>query len=483
MTPRLGAGYYAPMFEPSVYAARRAALREGLARRGVHAGLVLFLGSRESPKNFLDDTHPFRQDSSFLYFVGTPSPALAATLDLASGAEAFYADESTMDDIVWTGPTPSAAELAGRAGIGRALPRKALAPAAAAARGSGAPILYFPPYRADAMVELAELAALPYAAVEAGASIPLVRAAVELREIKSPGEVAELEAAVSASVAMHRGALAFARAGMREYEIVARVTEIALAAGGRPAFGPIATTKGATLHIHDYSRKLEEGGLFLLDAGAESPGGYAGDLTTTFPIGRRYEGRQREIYDLVLAMHKAATSLLKPGLPFVQAHAAAERTAFEGLKALGLMRGDAEEAVEAGATALFFPHGLGHQIGLDGHDMENYGEVWVGYDGEPKSARFGRKSLRLAKPLKAGMVHTVEPGLYFIPQLIEAWRAEGRFAEFVDYGRLGPYLAVGGIRNEEDWLVTESGARRLGPAYEKDAPSIEALRAAALGAR
>jgi Xaa-Pro aminopeptidase len=469
-------GYYSGMFEPSVYAARRAALRAGLARRGVNTGFVVFMGNRESAKHYLDDNHPFQQDASFRYFVGVPLPALAASLDLSTGEEAFFGDDISLDDIVWTGPLPTVAELGARAGIAASRPRAELSKAAAKARGAGAAILYFPPYRADAKLELAELAGIRYEAVDGGVSLPLVRATVELRELKSEAEIAEHEAAVAASVAMHRAAIAAARPGMREYEIVARITEVAIASGGNMAFSPIATTKGATLHTHEYGRTLEEGGLFLLDAGAESAEGYAGDLTTTFPIGKRFDRRQREIYEIVLAMHKAATSLLGPGRPFVQAHEAAERAAFEGLAALGLMKGSADEAIAAGAPALFFPHGIGHQIGLDTHDMENYGEVWVGYDGAPKSSRFGRKSLRLAKPLKPGMVHSVEPGIYFIPELIAQWKAEGRFAEFVNYGALEPYMAVGGIRNEEDWLVTASGARRLGPEFDKGAAAIEALR-------
>jgi Xaa-Pro aminopeptidase len=479
------------MFAASCYVARRAALREGLARRGVDTGLVIFIGNDESPMNYRDNAYPFRQDSSFLYFFGLDLPNLAATMDLLTGEEMLFGDDVSMDDIVWTGPQPSVAELAARAGMAASRPRSALARAAEAAqatfRGStrdAAPVaglLYLPPYRAQTRIELAELAGLPLAAVAEGASVPLIREAVALRELKSAEEVAQIETAIGASVEMHRAALVYARAGMLEAEIAARVGQVALASGGGLAFPTIATTKGATLHNHGYDLRLAEGGLFLLDAGAQAPSGYAGDLTTTFPIGPRFDARQREIYEIVLDMHRAAVALLAPKRPFREVHLAAARAAACGLSALGLMRGDPDQAVAAGAHALFFPHGIGHQIGLDVHDMENYGESWVGYDGAPRSGQFGLASLRLGKPLKAGMVHSVEPGLYFIPELIAQWKADGRCAEYIDYGALGPYMAVGGVRYEEDWLVTEGGGRRLGPEFDRSATAIESLRAGALG--
>ncbi len=463
------------MFEAAIYRKRRAALVAGLARRGAGEGLALFLGNGESPMNYADNTYPFRQDSSFLYFFGPSRPGLAGTIDLATGRSAIFADDASMDDIVWTGPQVSAAELAALAGADEALPRGALAARARAAGPAG--LLYLPPYREETRRELAELLGTTAAEADAGASLPLVQAALELRELKGPEEVAELEAAVATTVRMHRAALDLARPGMRESEVAATVTGIALAANGALSFPVIATTRGATLHNHDHGRVLEEGGLFLLDCGAETAGGYAGDLTTTFPIGKRFDQRQRAVYEIVLSMGRAATALLRPGLPFKEAHAAAARAAVEGLSALGLMRGDPAEAAEKGAHALFFPHGLGHQIGLDVHDMESYGEDWVGYDGAGRRKDFGWKSLRLGKPLKAGMVHSVEPGLYFIPELFARWKAEGKFPEHIDYLAVEAWLGLGGVRNEEDWLVTESGARRLGPDFDKSVAAIESARA------
>jgi len=466
------------MFKPQTYQQRREALIKGLAARGVKKGLVAVIGNEESPMSYHDNTYPFRQDSSFLYFFGPSKPGLAASIDVGTGKTVLYGDDPSLDDIVWTGPETSVAELAKAAGMDEAKPRGKLAAAAKKA----APLLFFPPYRADARVELAEFLGTAPAAVDEAASIPLIRAAVELREIKSAEEIAEMELAVETSVAMHRAAMAMAKPGLRESDIMAKVNEVALAAGGAEggsgiSFPSIATTAGATLHNHLYGKTLKAGGLFLLDAGAERPSGYAGDLTSTFPIGTHYDKRQRSIYEIVLAMGDSAKAILKPGLPFLKAHEAAARAMVEGFKELGLMKGDTDEAVAAGAYALFFVHGLGHQIGLDVHDMENYGEQWVGYDGGERSSLFGLKSLRLAKPLKAGMVHSVEPGVYFIPALIAEWKKEKKFSDFINYDKIGPYLDFGGVRNEEDWLITPKGARRLGPSFDKSIEAMEAARA------
>ena len=286
-----------------------------------------------------------------------------------------------------------------------------------------------------------------------------------------------MERAVAVSAAMHEAAIRGARSGMREYEVTAMIAGAAFAAGCQLAFPIIATTHGETLHNLEDHNVLESGGLFLVDAGAETEEGYDGDLSSTFPIGKKLEGRQRDIYAITLEAHAAARACVMPGRPFRDAHFAACRAIFEGMKRLGVMKGDADEALAAGAHALFFPCGTGHQLGLDPHDMENYGEIWIGYDGQPKSAQFGLKSLRMSKPLKPGMVVTVEPGIYFIPALVERWKADPRLASFVNFPALEPYMAVGGVRNEEDWLVTDSGGRALGPAFDKSIAAVEAMRA------
>lgn len=458
------------MFEPSVYTARRDALVALMAARGVRQGLALFLGNRESPVNYPDNSYPFRQDSSFLYCFGLAEPDLAATLDLSTGRATLYADELSIDDLVWTGHRPGTAELGSLCGIGSVRPRASLA-ADVRGRAGGGP-LFLPPYRAGTTLELSALLSVAPDAVASAASMPLVRSVIALREIKEPREVARIEQAVDTTIDMHRAVIGAARAGIPESALMAEAYRIAFA-GGLPSFPAIATTKGAILHNHGYSGTLADGGLFLLDAGAETPDGYAGDLTSTFPVNGHYDSRQAAIYQLVLDAGKAGSSMLRPGLPFREAHFAAARVLASGLKALGIMRGDVDEAVAAGAHACFFPHGLGHQMGLDVHDMEGLGELLVGYDGEPRSTQFGLKSLRMAKPLRAGMVMTVEPGLYFIPGLIAAWKAEHRHEAFVDWSEAERWIDFGGVRNEEDWLITESGARRLGKPFDKSVAAME----------
>jgi Xaa-Pro aminopeptidase len=457
------------MFDSKTYVGRREALCAALHERGIRDGLVLFLGNRESPMNYADNPYTFRQDSSFLYYAGIPQPDLALTLEIASGKAALFGDEISLDDEIWSGHRPSVRELALAAGISDTRPRSGLSSQAVGRR------LFLPPYRAEHRLELAEVEHLAPRDVDGRASLDLVRAVVAQRQIKEAQEIAQIEEAVDLSGRMHRAVLSLARPGLRESDLAARATEVALAGGAGLAFPVIGTTRGAVLHNHGREGVLEPGGLFLLDAGAETREGYAGDLTTTFPISGVFDERQRAVYDIVLRAHKAARESMAPGVPYRTAHLAAARAVVEGLKELGLMRGDTDAAVASGAHALFFPHGIGHQLGLDVHDMENLGEIWVGYDGEPKSTQFGLASLRMSKPLKPGMVVTVEPGIYFIRPLIEKWAAEGRASEFIAFDRIEPYLRVGGIRNEENWLVTDSGARKLGGPFDK---SPEALQAA-----
>ncbi len=459
------------MFPSSTYQERRISLLRGLAARGIDEGLVVILGSRESPINYADNPYPFRQDSSFLYFIGPRRPGLAASIDIASGTATLYGDDATSDEVIWSGHQTSISELAALSGIPSSKPRRDLASDAAGRR-----VLYFPPYREDARSELAELTGKPARTIAAGASRELIEAAVELRELKSQAEIAEIEEAVSGSVRMHRAALVSARVGMTEREVMAIALHAATADSAGTSFPIIATTRGEILHDHSYRRRLDSGELFLLDAGAETIKGYAGDLSTTFPVSSRFDSRQRALYDIVQRMKTAAVSMLGPGVNFRDAHFAAARELVLALKELGLMRGDPDEAVASGAYALFFPHGLGHFIGLDVHDMESYGEDIVGYGGAKRSTLFGLRSLRLAKILREGMTFTVEPGLYFIPELQAAWKAEGRFLQFINYDAASSWLDIGGIRDEEDWLVTSEGARRLGPEFDKSAAAIEGAR-------
>ncbi len=469
------------MFEKKVYFGRREALRSLLAAgSGTDRGIIFLPGNRDSPRNYRDNAYPFRQDSSFLYLFGLSARGLDAAIDLESGVSTLYGDDGSMDDVIWTGPVPSVTEMASLAGAERCAESRSLAADLAAARDSGRVLHFLPPYRESTRVRLAELAGIPLAKVRESSSTALVRSMVSLREIKDGLEIAELEKAVGISVGMHAAVLASARPGMSEARIAAIATQEALSGGGDLAFPVIATTRGEVLHNHDHSGILVEGGTFLMDAGAESVEGYAGDLTTTFPVGPRFTGRQADIYAVLSSVFADAASMLAPGVTMRQVHLAASTSLARGLCGLGIMRGDPSEAVECGAHALFFPHGLGHMIGLDVHDMEDYGEDFVGYDAGtgPRSAQFGLASLRLAKRLRPGMVHSVEPGIYFIPGLIASWRERRLHESFIDYSRLDAWMDVGGMRNEEDWLITDSGARRLGPSFDKSIAAIEAARSA-----
>lgn len=464
------------MFAAQTYIDRRSALRACLQDQ---RGLLLFLGNEESPMNYADNCFHFRQDSTFLYFLGVDQPGWAGVMDLDAGTTTLFADDLSLDAIVWMGPQPTVAVQAASRGVAETAPAGALSQRLEEARAQGRPIHFLPPYRPENRLRLLSLLGAAPSAQAALASLPLVQAVVALRSIKSPEEVLEIEKAVNISVAMHLAAMAMARPGLKESDLAARVTEIALAAGGQLSFPVIATVHGETLHNHAHGNTLEAGQLFLLDAGAEAPSHYAGDLTSTFPVAAVFTPRQRDIYDLVLRVHLSAVARLRPGVPFRDVHLHACRTLVEGLKDLGLMKGDPDEAVAQGAHAMFFQCGLGHMMGLDVHDMEDLGELWVGYNGVPKSPQFGLKSLRLARELQPGFVFTVEPGIYFIPELMDRWRGEKRFTDFIDYARLEDYRNFGGIRIEEDFLVTPEGARLLGPQKPRTASEVEAQRASA----
>jgi Xaa-Pro aminopeptidase len=458
------------MFEKSVYVSRR----EGL-RAGVGSGLALFLGNEDSPMNYPDNTYHFRQDSSYLYYFGLDYAGLAGIVDFDEGTDTIYGNDLTVEDFVWTGPQPTIRERASKTGVERTAPLSALIEVLAEARAKGRKIHFLPPYRPENKLKLQSW--LGVAPDRAGfeASVELIKAVVAQRTIKSQGEVAEIEKAVNISVEMHLTAMRMVRPGVTEAHIAAAVHRAALASGGNLAFPIIATVHGETLHQHSQFETLKSGDLFLLDAGAETALHYAGDLSSTMPVDAKFTVRQKEVYRITLAAHEAATNALRPGVKHLEVHLAACRKIAEGLKDLGLMKGDVEEAVRLGAHALFFPCGTGHMMGLDVHDMEDLGEVYVGYDGQPKSAQFGLKSLRLARTLQPGFVLTIEPGIYFIPQLIDQWRAGRRFEDFLNYDRIETYKGFGGIRNEENALITADGHRILGAKKPMTIEDVEAV--------
>jgi Xaa-Pro aminopeptidase len=459
------------MFKESVYINRRNQLRQE-----VGSGIILLPGNDESPMNYADNTYHFRQDSTFLYFFGINRPGLYATLDIHNGTDTVYGDDFTVEDFVWMGKQPTIAEESVRAGITETGSLKKLHEDLDKAIKAGRKIHFLPPYRSETVVKLNGLLGMPLNIISGSASVPLIEAVVRQRSIKSEEEILEIERAVNTSVDMHEAAMKMARPGMKELEVSSEMEKIALNGGGFLSFPVIATINGQTLHNHFHGNTIKDGDLFLLDCGAETAMGYSGDLSSTFPVSSAFTSRQKEIYEIVYSAHTAAARALKPGLRFREVHRIACLNIANGLKGLGLMKGDAEAAVEAGAHALFFPCGTGHMMGLDVHDMENLGEIYVGYDGKPKSTQFGLKSLRLARELQPGFVLTIEPGIYFIPELINLWKQEGRFREFLDYDKIENYKDFGGIRNEENFLITEKGARLLGRPKPMTIAEVENLR-------
>mgnify|MGYP001063066028 CR=1 FL=1 len=459
------------MFDRCIYSERRHRLKEE-----IKSGLALFLGNDESPMNYPDNPFHFRQDSTFLYYFGVDSPGLAAIVDLDGGTETIYGNDLTVEDIVWTGPKPTIAERSLAAGVERTGPVTELEEVLMKAKAQGRKIHVLPPYRPENVLKLQKWLDLASDRAKAEASIDLIRAVVEQRAVKAPEEVEQIERAINVSTDMHVAAMRMVRPGLSEAEIAAAVHCIALAAGIEISFPIIATIHGEILHNHYHGNILKSGDLFVLDAGAESQMHYAGDLSSTMPVDLLFTARQRTIYEITLAAHETAVSALKPGMKFLDVHLLACRTLTQGLKDIGLMKGDVDEAVHQGAHALFFPCGVGHMMGLDVHDMEDLGEVYVGYEGKPKFTQFGLKSLRLARPLKPGFVVTIEPGIYFIPQLIDQWRAADKFSDFIVYDEVEAYRDLGGIRNEEDFLITPEGHHTLGKPKPKTVAEVESVR-------
>ena len=397
---------------------------------------------------------------------------LFSTID--EDKEIIFGDELTIAHIVWMGTQPTLKEKSGRVGITEVMPSAEIMNYLHKAVRKGQTVHYLPPYRAEHKLKLMEWLGIPPARQEG--SVPFIRAIVAQRSYKSAEEVEEIEKACNVTADMHITAMKVLRPGMYEYEVVAEMNRVAESNNCELSFATIATVNGQTLHNHYHGNKVKPGDLFLIDAGAEVESGYAGDMSSTVPADKTFTPRQRAVYEIQNAMHLEAVKALRPGIPYMDVYDLSARVMVEGMKELGLMKGNAEDAVREGAHALFYPHGLGHMMGLDVHDMENLGEIWVGYNGQPKSTQFGRKSQRLAIPLEPGFVHTVEPAIYFIPELIDLWKGEKKFKDFINYDKVEEYRNFGGIRNEEDYLITETGARRLGKKIPLTPEEVEALR-------
>jgi len=445
------------LFAPETYINRRAQLK-----KAVGSGLLLFIGNEESGMNYAGNTYPFRQDSTFLYYFGSDYAGACAVIDIDEDREMIFADDLTIDDIVWMGSLPTVAERASWVGISVTYPRNSLITYLRTAMSTGQKLHYLPPYRPEHQMLLKEITGIEFEDQADEVSTDFIRAVVDMRNHKTAEEIEQIEIACDRTVDMHIRAMQVVRPGMLESEVAAEVAKVGLSGGQEMSFPIISTINGHTLHNYDRSHRLQEGQMFLLDAGAESPLHYAGDMSSTIPVGDHFTERQKVIFDILLHAHRSAVAALKPGVNFRDVHLLAGEKICEGLKGLGLVKGDPAEAARTGAYAMFFPCGLGHMMGLDVHDMENLGEVYVGYGGEPKSKQFGFKSLRLARPLEPGFVFTIEPGIYFIPELIDLWRAERKFTDFLNYEEIDKWRDFTGLRNEEDYLITEDGARRLG---------------------
>ena len=459
------------MFAKETYIERRRILK-----KSVGSGLLLFLGNGETGMNYADNIYHFRQDSTFLYYFASDYAGLAAIIDIDEDKEIIFGDELTIDDIVWTGVQPTIKEKCERVGISDTMPMSQLAVYLKKAQAKGQTIHFLPPYRGEHQVWLQELLGIVPAEQKAAVSMKFVKAVINQRNYKSAEEIEQIEEAIGVSVDMHCAAMRAVRPGVTESEIVAIVQAEAAKHNFGLSFPIIATVNGQTLHNHAYgTTPLKEGQMFLLDSGCENAMHYAGDLTTTMPVGKQFTEQQRTVCNILRRAHLAATNAIKPGVEYRNVHNIVLTEIAKGMVDLGLMKGNPEEAALAGAACMFLPHGLGHMMGLDVHDMENFGEVNVGYEeGRTKSTQFGFKSLRLARALEPGFVFTVEPGIYFIPDLIDKWRAEKQFTDFICYDKLDTWRNFGGIRNEEDYLVFEGGARRLGTYKPMSPEEIEA---------
>ena len=457
------------MFDKEIYIDRRGQLRTHLQQ-----GIVVLLSNNEAPMNYPSNTYRYRQDSSFLYFFGLQLPGLVGVMDLDENKNILFGDDYTLDDIIWVGNQPTISELGAMCGVSHTQNAEALANYVKNAASKGRKIHFLPPYRADNQIFLHKLTGIALDEVKNNVSAELIKAVVALRVCKRPEEIIEMDKICNLGVKMHLGAMKFCKAGRIERELAGLVEGIALSEGNGVSFPVILSQNGETLHNHNHGQVLEEGRLLLVDAGAESVTGYSSDYTRVFPVSGKFTDKQREIYEIVLKANMESIAMAKPPLRYFDVHLNAATTIAEGLTQLGLMKGNPQDAAREGAHALFMPHGLGHALGLDVHDMEDLGENYVGYDENTKrSTIFGHASLRFGRQLQAGHILTVEPGIYFIPQLIAQWEQENKFSNYINYPKVREYIGFGGIRIEDDILITADGCRVLGSPLPKMVSEIE----------
>ncbi|MBR7018473.1 MAG: aminopeptidase P N-terminal domain-containing protein [Prevotella sp.] len=462
------------MFNQEVYVSRRTELK-----KLVKSGLIVLFGNNESPSNYPNNGYyPFRQDSTFLYYFGQRRDGLVGVIDIDNDKEILIGDDIDIEDIVWYGSVDSVSDLAAQVGVANTAPMKELAHIV-----EGRQVHFLPPYRFDTKIQIMDLFGIHPDQQKAAASVELIKAVVKMRQCKSALEIAEIEKACAIGYRMHTHAMRLTRPGVSEKYIGGQVDGMAHSLGEHESFATIFTQHGEIMHGNPSYNLLEEGRLALCDAGAENAENYCSDNTRTFPVNGKFTQRQLEIYSIVEACHDYALEVAKPGVLWYDVHMNVCRLMTDKLKEIGLMKGDTEEAVQAGAHAMFLPHGLGHMMGMDVHDMEGLGQNYVGFDDEIQpSTQFGTNALRCGKRLQEGFVMTDEPGIYFIPALIDDWRSQGLHKDFINYELLETYKDFGGIRIEDDILITSDGCRFLGeeriPYHPKD---IEAFMAEQAG--
>jgi len=459
------------MFKSEVYIKRREQLHKLMK-----SGVALFIGNNESPFNYPANTYHFRQDSDFLYFFGIDLPGFAALIDFDSGTDIIFGNDFDMDDIIWMGPQPTVKELAAKSGIKTTFPMAKLEEMVQAALLKKRRVHFLPPYRGESKMLLGSILKENPCQMKTLASGELIKAVVSMRSVKEKIEIDEIEKAVEIAYDMHVTAMKMCKLGIGEQEIFGAIEGIALAKGAGTSFPVILSINGQTLHNHSHGNILKKDKMMVTDAGAETNLHYSSDITRTTPVGGKFSSMQKDVYEVVLKANTEAIKATKPGISNRDIHFIACRIIAEGMKGLGLMKGSIEDAVEAGAHALFMPHGIGHMMGLDVHDMEGLGENNVGYSDEIKrSKQFGTAFLRFALQYKPGHVFTIEPGCYFIPELVAKWSMEGKFRDFISYDKVLKFMPVGGVRIEDNVLITDKGHKVLGKAIPKTVREIETV--------
>lgn len=460
------------MFSPNTYKERRDKLKSQ-----VGSGVILLPGNDEVGMNYRDNVYHFRQDSTFLYYTGVNRPDLVFIIDIDNNTETIFGDDLTVDQIVWTGPVDSLSVFADKSGINTVRSYNDVAVTIQKAIHQKQTVHFLFPYRGEITLRLSEWLSMSANELQRKVSMLLTKAIIAQRSYKTDEELIQIDEAVDLTSAMHLKAIQLSRQGIKEHEIAGQLEGVATSGGGYLAFPIILTVNGQYLHNHASGNVLQNGQMVLCDCGAENAMRYAGDMTRTFPVDKKFTTQQREIYDIVLDAQVSAVNALKPGVLFRDVHLLAAEKLADGLKQLGLLKGDMKEAVALGVHTLFFQCGLGHMMGLDVHDMENLGEEYVGYtDTIKKSKEFGLKSLRLGRALEEGFVVTIEPGIYVVPELIDQWQAQNKHKDFINYDKVNAFRSFGGIRIEEDYFITSSGSRLLGMPFAKTADDIEALK-------